>query len=174
MSSIVLKKLSKDPRVKAFKQRLENGDFSVDTSSFIAELDRMHATRKVRLLKTKDVIHNAQTKIVSALVQNQAYRSRCVEIKMICFRTQQNLEQHYGSLFDYLKVQYKSDLGVYRTVSERDSAISTLLGDSTYITNQLDVVVQICDLIIADIDQATWSLKNMTDVLKIAVTPETI
>lgn len=174
MGSIILKKLSADPKVKKFNRRIMEGDFSIDTSKYMEELDRMHATRNIRLLTKKDVLHNAQSKIVDALIQNQAYRSRCVEIKMICYRTQQSIEQYRESLINYLRIQYRAELGAYKTNSERDSAICSVLDDSELITSQLDVILEISDLIINDIDQASWAIKSLVEVLKLASKPETI
>lgn len=174
MSGQVLDKLQKDVRVIKFQNMLNSGNFNVDTDSYIKELDSLHATRRVRNLSTKDVIHNAQKKIISATVQNQAYRSRCVEIKMTCFKAEQLIQSHYDALADYLKVSYKKALSIYRTNAERDSVVANVLSDANYRLQQIQLVQSLCDIIIDDIDKASWSIRALTDVLKIAATPETI
>lgn len=172
MSSQVIEKLESCPKVKKFKRMLEDGDFSVDISGFIDELDRMHKTRTIRLISKKDVLHNAQNKLIDASIQNQAYRSRCVEIKMICYRAESNIVQHKDLLINYLKATYKKALSVYRTNSERDNVIGLVLNDSLYMIQQLQLVQELSDMIIDDIDKASWSLKTLIEVLKIATKPE--
>lgn len=172
MSSQVIERIENCPKVKKFKRMLENGDFSVNVSEFLDELDRMHKTRTVRLITKKDVLHNAQNKLIDASIQNQAYRSRCVEIKMLCYRVESNITQHKEVLINYLKTTYKKALSIYKTNAERDSVIETILSDSSWVIQQLQMIQELSDMIIDDIDKASWSLKTLIEVLKLASKPE--
>jgi hypothetical protein len=171
----ILTPLRKDKKVKKFNKMIEEGIYCLDTTSMLEDLDRMHTTKKIRLLKKGDVIHHAQDNIVEAIVQNSAYRSSVMEIKMKCYRVHEELQNHYDVLADYLKTEYRSILAShFRTNDERNSAIAVVLKKANYYLQQLEITQEVADMTINDIDQGNWSIKNLIEVLTLATKPENV
>src|SRR5271154_6963685 len=116
-----------DKRVRALQKALNKGTYHLDLDSLEKEIDSLHLTRQVRSLKTEELIVSFQKKFVDAALQNQAYRSRLVEIKVKCFRTAAKLEDHIAVVRSYLGIKYPNALKEYRTVGERKNAVNSVL-----------------------------------------------
>lgn len=128
----------------------------------------MHITRKVRNLSSDDIMRNI-TSLVDALIQNQGVRSRIVEIKMMCTRTSTNLKFKIESLTNYIQVKYSKELkSLSGTQAERKSFVQETFNFATPILTKLQVLQDFCDVVINDIDQASWCLKSIIDCVKIA------
>lgn len=150
-----------DPEIKRMKRLLKRGAFSLDIEALRHEIDNMHVGRLVRRLKTLEVIQQFQLKFVEAALQNQAYRSRIVEIKLKCYKTSALLGYLLEELRKRLNAEYREKLSAYRTVRERESAIESVLARGLRKMAELDGLIEYGDLVIADIDQASWMLKSV-------------
>ena len=159
--------LEKDDRVKAFRQATKSGQFSIDTTKRVEELEQLHSTRKIRSLQRKDLIQ-AQKNLSEVLLQNQSYRSRAVEIKEECFKTSFSLDEYLKKLRQYIKSQHAEMLKkVFSTVGEREAVLDNLLEDGIALKSNLQMVQAIADMIIDDLDKAYWTVKGIINVLEI-------
>ena len=160
--------LLEDDKVAGFKKAYDCGEFDLNTEKFIKEIQNMHITRKVRNLSSDDIMRNI-TSLVDALIQNQGVRSRIVEIKMMCTRTSTNLKFKIESLTNYIQVKYSKELkSLSGTQAERKSFVQETFNFATPILTKLQVLQDFCEVVINDIDQASWCLKSIIDCVKIA------
>jgi len=156
---------SSDTRVKALLKALRQGTYHIDLDGLEREIDSLHLTRMVRSLKTEEVIQSFQKKFIQAALQNQAFRSRLVEIKVKCFRVSAKLEEHIGVVRSYLSIKYPNGLSKYRTVAERKQAINSILEEPMTFLSKLELKDRELELIIKDLDAAAWSLKGIMEAM---------
>lgn len=157
-----------DDKVVAFKKAYEKGEFDLNTEKFINEIQSMHITRKVSKLNSEDILKNVST-LIDALTQNQGVRSRVVEIKMMCTRVSTNIKFRIESLTNYIQVKYMKELKTMSgTQAERKAFVQETFQFTNPTLSRLQVLADFCDIVINDIDQASWCLKSIIDCVKIA------
>lgn len=141
---------------------------------YIAELEDMHRSRSVRTLNTKMLSSGKiQTKLTEAIIQNTALRSRVVEIKMRCFKIAKTLEDHAFNLKTYLKVEYGALLNTeFKTVADKNTAVEFPLENLRRYSQKLQMIISLADMVVNDIDQSSWAIKSIIDVLNINVKKE--
>lgn len=157
-----------DEKIVSFRKAFDNGEFSFDTDKYIEEVKNIHITRGIRTMNSEDIF-NHLNKVIDAVLQNQACRSRVVEIKMMCTMMQTKINTRKESLTNYILVKYREALKAnYKTQADRKAYIDELF--SYTITNSLKIqtLQNFCDLIIQDIDNASWALKSVIDCLKMS------
>jgi hypothetical protein len=155
-----------DKKLKKFLNKVNNGVFSINTEALIAEIRDMHLTRSTRTLKPKEVLIKFQSRFMGAALQNSAFRSRAVEIKMQCYYSLSELDKYLSILKKYLKSQYPLELkSKFTTQADRDSFIDRILEKAIVQKKDLESVIGYCDIFISDIDAAGWSLKSIIDVM---------
>lgn len=159
--------LAQDDKVVSFKLAYDKGEYRLDTEKFLTEIQDMHITRNVRTLHS-DTIISEIPKVIEAIAQNQATRSRIVEIKMYCTRASTKLKFKKETLINYLNVKYRDELKSQKgTQAERNALVQEVFAFTSPTITELQVLQDFCDLVINDIDQAAWSLKSIIDCLKI-------
>jgi hypothetical protein len=135
----------------------------------IAELQEMHASRLSRRLTPEDVLKRFKTRFLNFILQNNAWRSRAVEIKMQCHSVLIKLDEILPVLKKYLKSTYAKELQEYfKTQAERDSYIDMLLERAIRQKHLLEGVSKHADLLISDLDAAGWTAKGIIDVMEMA------
>jgi len=155
----------KDKRVKALLKALHQGSYQIDLPALELEIDNLHLTRKIRTLKTQEVIASFQTKFLEAALQNQAYRSRLVEIKVKCFRIAAKLDEHISVVKTYLSMTYPNALKAYKTVAERRAAIESVLEEPFSFLKKLELKDKELAEVIKDTDQAGFAMKHIIEAM---------
>ncbi len=156
---------AKDKRVKTLLKSLRNGSYHLDLDGLEKEIDSLHLTRQIRKLKTEEVLQSFQKKFIEAALQNQAYRSRLVEIKVKCFRVAAKLEEHISMVKAHLGLTYPNALSRYRTAAERRAAINSVLEEPSTFLTKLDQKDKELETFIKDLDQTSFSLKHIIDAM---------
>lgn len=157
--------LRQDSHVRKLRRLLRKGGFNVNTVEFIRELEGLHTTRLTRRLVVTDVTQRFQGRFMRAVLQNQANRSRTVEIKMRCFRTQAKLKRHLDDLTKYLMARYAEQLRrAAGTKSERENIIKSVYSNAENIQEELNTTMAIADMVIDDLDKTGWTVKNIIDM----------
>lgn len=161
--------IRKDKRYKRFIRSVMQGKFSIDSEGLIAEIRDMHELRLTRFLNTNDVITKFRTKYLDASLQNTAFRSRAVAIRMSCYERIIYMDKTLPAMKKYIKSRYSEVLkSEFSTQAERDAYIDTLLQKAFQKRSQLDGVIKYSDIFISDIDAAGWTLKGIVDAMNIA------
>ena len=156
-----------DDKLVAFKKAYDNGEYNLNTEKYIKELQSLHITRKVRLLNSEEIVKNISL-LVEALTQNQSVRSRVVEIKMDCVRVAIKLNTKKESLINYILVKYREELkSIKGTQTDRNAYVQELFNFTTSTSSRVKVLQDFCDILLNDIDQASWCLKSVIDCMKI-------
>lgn len=161
--------MAPDKRLQALLRDVKSGKYSVPTSSMLTELSNMHSTRYARKLSTSQVLRSAQRELIEASLQNQSFRSRCVEIQVRCFRVQSMLKNRTENMLGYLLTKYADILSDnFRTKDDKVSYVKVQLHPCYFHVEQLSRVTSVADMIVEDLDKAQWSLKAVIDVLNLS------
>lgn len=167
--------VKKDIKVLKFLNTLEKGSFNIDTKQFVTELSNLHSTREVRKLNRNNLIGGSQSQLLDANLQNAAFRSRCVEIKVQCFNTCSNLEEYLDSLKRYIFTKYVDYLKQdYTTQADRKEAVNQVLDNGLRRFKNLKKVITIADLVVEDIDKSGWTIKSILEVLELTTRRENV
>jgi len=162
----------RDKRYKKHHRMLREGVYSLDLEHMRTELESMHALRKVRSLNLAET-KNAQKMLVEAAEQNCAYRSRAVEIMMTIHRVSSQLEVLIEALGNYLSSEYTACLlSDYSTKGERKMAVDALLAPFSKKLKSCASVKETADLLVSDIDAASWTLQRLIAILELNATVE--
>lgn len=140
----------------------------LDLDSIIQELLSLHSSRKMRALSRKKLLESSSVVLIDTTIQEAAFRSRAVDIKIKVLIEMMKKEEVYSTLRKYILSKYKNRLskrGFKSLTSQRDY-VSVLLFDK-YLSEarHMQNVVQITDLVISDIDSSGWGLKRIEEVL---------
>lgn len=168
------KKLNKDPKYQKFRLLVDKNKFSIDSTEITKELKTLHVTRIVRSLDPKNLINDNQSNLINASIQNQAIRSRVVEIKMECYTKYNLLDNYVSKLKDYLISQYNDDFKELKTIKEKQGYLSNFFSGETTMLNEINTVIEICDILIEDLDKSAWSIKALVELLDLTVKRENI
>ena len=158
-------KIRADKRVKNLLDDVRGGNLSVDFESLLNELERLHKSRRVRNLDLKEIVGGKA--LEESLLQNQAYRSRAVEIKMLVLRRRLLLEARSLVIGNYIRLSYKEVLSEYKTIADRSSVIDAILEPVTELANELSRVEEVAELLVDDIDKSAWTIKSLIDAVSL-------
>jgi hypothetical protein len=89
-------------------------------------------------------------------------------------RNRNQLAIAMNTVSTYVNAEYGSllaDNGV-RAVTERRSIVESLFGPAQRTLDELDTITEIADLVIKDIDQASFSVKHTITALEVATARE--
>lgn len=161
--------MKQNKRVKRFLRKVNSSLFHVDTDAMIHQIETLHANRIYRGMAPEKLMGRFQKKFIEASMQNSAYRSQIVSMKMKCFKVHASIEKNLSSLKKYLKYTYSEDLKkTYKTQADRDSAIDFVFLQVLQYKKDLEMVMGLCDIVVADIDATGWSMKDVKSVMEMA------
>jgi hypothetical protein len=164
----VMRQDVKYKRLKSTFATHEN--FRLPLESLMDELKLAHSQRSVRTLNPTDprFVDN----VIEANLKDQAVRSRTTEIIIRCVRAHTLLANSVESLKYHLLISYSNDLKSFRTVAERAQIVNmTLKRFDTFLTDVM-VLKDSAQLVVNDIDKASWALKSVLQAMELHHSPE--
>lgn len=168
-----LRIVDSNKRVQRLRNMLETGAYAVDTERYLKELESLHETRDFRAYAIKDVLQDSQRMMIKASLQNSAYRSRAVAIKMRCFRIYKLLEEHLARITSYLMTKYADILRMeFTTIKSREQSVKYVLEDFFSLQHKLKTVMEVADMLILDLDSTAWSIKATVEMLQMSFQKE--
>jgi hypothetical protein len=170
MKSQLLKcTLIKDKRAKRIKQAFDTlPEFNLNCRELNEEITTIHAVRKTRGLDRRSDTFIQD--LINGMIDDQAQRSRLVEILMVCVKTIRNLEDTLDSLSGYLQMEYSEQIAsVAKTKAERSSFIENqVLRKFRKYVAKVDTIKETTALVITDIDKAGFVYKNLIEAVKLS------
>lgn len=162
--------LDKDKRVLRLQENFEKlSYFTLPVEKLKSEIQTAHMGRPVRTLKPQGEFAMA---IIDALAADQAVRSRLAEISIQAYRAEKSLQTALDALRNYLIVKYDAKLKIFRTKEERLRVINVVLDSYAGYFDDVVTIQNMCQIIIKDIDQASWTLKSTIEAMKMLNRPE--
>lgn len=161
--------LENDPIYLRVIRKLDGMMSVTDLEQLVEEIETQQATRGIRTLSVKKILSNQKRQMLEAELQNQGYRSRTIEIKMRVVRISFQFSETLGTLKKYISSNYASIIRENATTQQdRNNYVEALFMSYNTFCNELDMVHELCEIIISDYDAAGWSLKRIQDTLQLA------
>jgi hypothetical protein len=144
---------------------IDRGDYPVNVKSTIKEIKTLHKNREEASL----LVDNTPLKTNNAILRNQAYRSRLVAIKMDAYTPCNNLLTRIDMVKKRLLIDFSTFLNEegLKTINDKNNWTWDSLASAYAITAKYESIIAHCDMVIADIDQAAYALKNTLDTFNI-------
>lgn len=167
-ATLARKKMTSDRVYAKLKSAL--GEITFDAPSMLEEANRLHKSRKLRGIHDKGKIPKA-TKLLDLHFQEQAYRSRLVEIRTNAYLVQANLLAMQEAVARILQTEYSDYLADFRTKDDRSNFVYSLpsMEQATNIIESTSTILEVCDMFILDIDKAGYGLTNATKLLELII-----
>lgn len=130
------------------------------------ELKNMHSGRSSRTLHIKGT--PSAHGLMDAVLQDAAYRSRCVEIINTISVQRRLLEFATTAVKESVVSEFSGELrSIYKTNAERDKALDSLTRSGSKIVADMEVIIEMAHRIMEDIDQSGWAIKNAKELLEL-------
>ncbi len=159
--------IKNDKAYKQLRETTETITASVDHDKILREVKTLHNDRPSRNLYK---IAMEPSKLFIASAQDMSHRSRMSELKVTLFQRMKSLEKiieetevHIGSKFQE-EIRAKA-----KTAHERKTLIAKFLQTPLGALKDLSYSIEVIDIYIKDIDQASYSLQRCVEVVKMTV-----
>lgn len=161
----------KDPAWHRFREQMKAlGEF--DFNALIEEVRTLHKTRSMRMIRAMS--QTSAIQLGDAVGREIAVRARCVEICMDVIVLRNTVNKSISNLKKYLEATYPKTLkgmGV-TTVTARRNLLDALVQPYVERTVTMETLLEIADLVIADVDQAGYGTKHLTELIAVATKRE--
>jgi hypothetical protein len=139
-------------------------DKRIDTSKITNEAKLLHAERKSRTLKGTRPTND---QLYEAVARDLAVRSRLTELKLNLTVESDNLATAQTTIAAHLRVSYAEFMTEYKTQEDKKVLLRRVLRKGTELLERINSVSDQLDLLIKDIDQASFSLSHLVSLFKI-------
>ena len=137
---------------------------SIDLKVLMIEVKRMHSGRISRLMYGTNP---GPQKLSDAVQQDSSYRSRMAEIRSEASSQLSALDASVSEIRKHLMQAYGSELSGLRTKGERVDFVDQYLASGLLLSQQFTDFVSQVDFLIKDIDQSSFSFRNLVKLLEI-------
>lgn len=164
--------LAEDETWRKYRRIVKNS-WPVEFDGFEQEIMDIQKARPIRLLGGTDGRPTGK-KLVIAIMADQSYRSRAVEIAMMLYRVSAHLNMVRNLCRKHITVNYSSKLASWglRGVRERDALITSLFGTADELITKYETLMELADWVIADVDAGGFATQKATKALEIATKRE--
>lgn len=156
--------LKSDDTFQRYRSILRTVRGTLDLEKQLKEASYLHKRRKSRKLFELRV---SPIKLQEAILEDMSNRSRLVEIKVLLLDQQELLSTAIGLGKKHVRATYASLLSTYGTTKEAHMlVVEKVFSAGLKTLAEIDNAVAILDLLIKDIDQAGFGLRNSVDVMR--------
>ena len=169
MSSIkeLRNEIKDDETVVRFLRIYETAQTSVSIPTVQREVATLHASRKSRSLTTAKI---TPAKLQDAILVDMYTRSRLIEIKVLVHRTSELISSALSAVKKHVLVNFSEEVrDLASTKGERDQVVDRLFQGAVKLREEMSSLSDEIDMIIKDIDQASFSLRNTTELLRMVL-----
>jgi hypothetical protein len=167
---------NKEPTIADFKNDsvyrsaidiVESVETTLNSERIQQELKVLHASRTSRSLYKLKL---EPTSLAEAALKDMSIRGRMSEIRANIYKSKRNLDATYDAASAHLSTKYRSAIRERTSTSqERLMLTDRLLRRVVEIQASLDALLDVLDIYVKDIDQASFALRNATEMLKVLV-----
>lgn len=156
-----------DKTYKRSKKRLELIMQDIDTKALVNEIYSLHVTRGVTALSGKKIVQDSMRILINSSVEEIAARSRCTSIKLSVLQALIDIEELHSHLSKYILSKYASHMKAegHTTITSQKAQVDVYLRQFIEIKRNLEYIMKMTDLVLADVDAAGWSLKRIQEAI---------
>jgi chemotaxis methyl-accepting protein methylase len=150
-----------------YSKILKRAQSVFDYQDAVQEVIDLHNGRSSRKLKPAEF---SVKRMVDANIQDQANRSRIVELRMSVLKLYSTLEFAMGAVGDFMIAKYGKQLGT--NSEERQARVATLTTAGGKFLQRLNSFLEISEEAIKDIESTSWTFKEITKELELNSRPD--
>lgn len=164
MQSLV-KEIKADANYEKFKRIVERIRKRVNIEAATTEALALHAGRTSRSIAGENR-YNPMF-IIDANLKDLSSRARLVEIRVRNDLQMSNLREAIDAVRRHISTEYADDLRDFSTADQRKSFVDRVIKNAKEFLAEGEALVDMIDVLIKDIDQAGYSIKNSIECLKL-------
>ena len=159
--------IKKDETFKRYRNILKTVQGSLNIEKHLKEASWLHRGRKSRLLFEMRV---SPQKLQEAILIDMSNRSRLVELKTLLLNEQELLSTAISLGKKHIRATYAVVLKEYGATKESHMlVVDKVFSAGIQVLNEIDKGVDVLDLLVKDIDQASFGMRNVTETLKMVL-----
>lgn len=163
----ILKRNERYRQYRSVVKRIKN---LADFDNLTKEMEQLHKIKKTRDASTKKV---GPDRLIDMHAQSMSFRSRMVEIRVLVSKAKRAMDKELKDFSQYLLIEYGEYLSS-NTMTGKRAEIEIFLSSGYEVQEDMAQVIEIADLLIADLDQSGWTLKHMLESLVLIHNRESI
>jgi DNA polymerase III delta prime subunit len=168
MSRAIVQALRADNTYERIKNIYTTAALGFNSEAVHSEIESLQASRVSRGLISRSITAKVLNK---AIVTDMANRSRLVEIRSKCNRSLQLVHMALESARIHIRATYgdllRSAYG--STKADMDAGINKMLINYVQLRSDLEHSIENIDIVVKDIDQASYGLRNLVDIMKLTL-----
>lgn len=167
--------IRRDPLYRKFKEVVQLNSVRINVESLTTEVKEVSELRS----KTSVKYYSSHSKQLQAVTQQnldaQAYRSRLAEICLQSKRVISQVDRACDKIRDHINLKFAEEIKTFgRTKEERSLISNIMLRFATDYTDELEALIEMAEIVIADIDKQHYSLKLTKETVELLIHRETI
>jgi uncharacterized membrane-anchored protein YjiN (DUF445 family) len=155
--------LKDDPVIVKFLSVVRTSRASINIQEVTREMQALHSTRKSRTLTSAKL---SPSRLIDAILTDQACRSRLIEIKTLVYRNSELLSTAWKATRRHIRQSYDLESS---TKAERDEELDNLFPGALSFKEEMSCLSDQIDLIVKDIDQTSYGTSSVKDLLKMVL-----
>lgn len=132
------------------------------------KIEKRSSLKSINMALTEDY-SELKNMVISGSLDAQILRSRLVHLKVQCHKNLKKIDDYKENIQKYLFVNYKDELDKlgYKTQADKGYVISCLFIEVNRFIESLKTLDETIEFLVKDIDQQSWTLKNIISVMEI-------
>lgn len=161
----MVEEIQESDEYKTFKRILKRARDNLDLERDKKECLALHASRTARNLYGKGQFN--PSKVADAQTIDMNARSRMVEIRVKAKANLSVIEKAVKAMKHHISSSYSTELAAYRTKDQREAFLNNLLRKAQRTIDEGEALIELIDFLLKDLDQTSYGLKNLVEVLKL-------
>ena len=160
------RELMEDGNCRRFATVYKTAQAALNVERLEGEIRYLHSNRSARNLTAAKI---SPTILSTANIEDLSARSRLTEIKLLAYRTEELLSIALDKVRKYVRTQYRDEIADLSgsTKADRDATLDVIFEGPTAFLGELRSLSNQIDMIIKDIDQGSFNLRRLQDLLAI-------
>ena len=163
--SAIFKEVRASSSFKTYQKILQTAQGSIELDALRSEALGLHTSRTSRQLYGAKQYSGRS--VMEALLKDLSFRARLVEIRVKVSISISNLEEAIKAMRRYVSTEYADDLREFSTSDQRKSFVDRILKSGLEYLGEGQTLIDMLDMLIKDIDQASFQLRNAVEILKL-------
>lgn len=157
------KEIREDPVIVRFLSIMKTARQSINVETVTKEVQALHSTRKSRSLSSAKM---SPMRLMDAIMMDQANRSRLIEIKTLVYRVSEMISTAFKATKRHIRITYELQSS---TKAEREDELDNLFPSALSFKEDLTSLSDQIDLVVKDIDQMSYALTSVRELLKLVL-----
>lgn len=157
--------LKEDDKFQRYKAIRETAASRLPYDKLVSELDKIMSARQVRAYAKAP----NPRQLLDVSLDEISHRARVTEIMKFAQSTRFDLSSVIDAVWEHAYTTYADALNDIKTKGDRERMVSTCFGKGNELLSQLDSLIGQCEMIVKDIDQASFHLNRVAAMFELLI-----